>query len=151
MGKSIFIVEDDPDIVELYELLLSEAGYRVLPPVRQGADAGEIYGRLPIKPDILLLDYGLPGKNGLQVAVEIRERDPEVPILVCSAYPSVFQKFAALGRCVCIAKPFASDDLLLALELAMAGRHTGEVRSTRSSGEGSNPAFSRSTPGILGA
>ena len=67
----IFIVDDDESLHRLYKLILKEAGFEVIETAINGKEAIEKYNKLEIKPDIILMDHRMPGKNGLDSMVEI--------------------------------------------------------------------------------
>ena len=69
----IFIAEDDRDLQRLYELLLSMSGYQVLGFASNGDEAIEMYKSFQEKPDIVILDYRMPIKNGVDALKGILE------------------------------------------------------------------------------
>ncbi|CAM5195457.1 phosphate regulon transcriptional regulator PhoB [Oligella ureolytica] len=84
MASTILVVEDEPAIQELIAVNLSFAGHKVL-----RADDAE-QARILIDaelPDLILLDWMLPGLSGLQMARQLRsdERTKEVPIIMLTA------------------------------------------------------------------
>src|SRR5260370_3254785 len=82
----ILVIDDEPDIRESLEILLSAEGYRVdLAP-----NATEGLKRLENSTfDLVLLDLMMPDKSGMQVLEEIRGRDRETPIFLITAYGSI--------------------------------------------------------------
>jgi len=83
-GKTILVVDDDPEIVTMVSLRLGKRGYRVLTAV-DGVQALAIARR--DHPDLVILDVMMPGKNGWEVAKELRA-DPatkDISILVLTA------------------------------------------------------------------
>src|SRR5208337_4419088 len=83
---SILIIDDESEIRESLETLLELEGYRV-----DAAESGEDgLARIAGQPfDLVLLDLALPGKNGLEVLAEIRERDPQLAVIMITAYGTV--------------------------------------------------------------
>ena len=79
----ILIVEDEPDVRELLELLLAQKGYRTAV-AADGVAARELVARGGIRPDLILADYNLPnGINGLQVAAKLQEElHRKIPVVV---------------------------------------------------------------------
>jgi two-component system CheB/CheR fusion protein len=70
-GGSIVIVEDNPDIAELMQITLKQAGYQV----NTFADGVSALAAVPdLKPDAVLLDIGLPGMDGYELAAEMKKR-----------------------------------------------------------------------------
>src|SRR5580692_11747465 len=82
----ILVIDDEPDIRESLEALLSQESYRV----ELAANATEGLKRLEASAyDMVLLDLMMPDKSGLQVLDEVRTRDLETPIFMITAYGSV--------------------------------------------------------------
>ena len=80
---AILVVEDNPEVRELLELVLMDDGQRVAT-AKDGAAAMDLVAQGTIRPDLILADYNLPnGINGLQVASNLREQlHREVPIVI---------------------------------------------------------------------
>src|SRR6201999_1354337 len=88
----ILVIEDDPAIREVLQALLGLGGFRVME--ADTAARGEVESRAR-KPDLLLVDLGLPDGDGLTVIRNVRSWSP-VPIIVLSARTLEEQKIAAL-------------------------------------------------------
>lgn len=104
------IVEDDPDIRAIVRTLLEAEGFRVA----QAASAGRaVVEARSHQPDLVIVDLGLPDRDGQNVIREIRAFSP-VPILVLSARTAEAEKIAALdgGADDYVTKPFSSGELL---------------------------------------
>lgn len=79
------IIEDEPDILNLYYDYLSRIGYKVINRYLNGDTI--ITDIQKEAPDIYLIDYRLPGnKNGIDVAIEILNKFPEASILFITAH-----------------------------------------------------------------
>jgi len=122
---SILVVDDESEIREGLDLLLSSEGYGVT-----SAETGaEGLAKLEDRPfDLLLLDVSLPDRNGLDILREIRHRDPAIPIVLITAYGSVDMARAAFksGAQDYITKPWSNDELLLQVAHAVEGRRLRE-------------------------
>lgn len=110
MPKFVLVAEDDTDILSLVLTVLEDAGYMV--GSTMGADTlTEVRKR---QPDVILLDYQMPGMDGITVAQQIRA-DPDthhIPIVAMTAAgraPIVCQEMDANG---CLGKPFDIDHLV---------------------------------------
>ena len=118
---SILVVDDESEIREGLELLLSGEGYGV-----SSADTGESgLGNLEERPfDLLLLDVSLPDRNGIDLLREIRTRDPHLPIVLITAYGSIDMARAAFknGAMDYITKPWSNDELLAQVAQAVESR-----------------------------
>ncbi len=120
----ILVIEDEPGIRGVLRVLLEAESFRV---IEAGtAERGEIEARAH-KPDLLIVDLGLPDEDGLAVIRRVRQWSP-VPIVVLSARTMESQKVAALdaGADDYVAKPFSAPELL-------ARVRAGLRRSTRGS------------------
>src|SRR5271170_4048799 len=106
----ILIIEDEPAIRGVVRVLLEAQGYRCIE--ADSALRAEIETRSH-KPDLLLLDLGLPDIDGLAVIRQVRTWSP-VPIVVLSARTMEEQKVAALdaGADDYVTKPFSAPELL---------------------------------------
>lgn len=90
--KKVLCVEDDPDMMFLVGMVLEAPEWHVTE-AGDGETALGIIERDP--PDIALVDYMLPGIDGIEVAERLRKRHPECPIVMFSAHPMVAAKAVA--------------------------------------------------------
>jgi DNA-binding NtrC family response regulator len=122
---SILVIDDEAEIREGLELLLSSEGYSVTSAVT--GEAG--LARLEQDPfDLLLLDVSLPGRSGLDLLREIRQRDPHLPVVLITAYGSIDMARQAFksGAQDYITKPWSNDELLAQIASAVEGRRLRE-------------------------
>jgi len=119
----IVIVEDEPGIRDVLRVLLTTAQYRVVEATT--VERGEIEARAH-KPDLLLVDLGLPDKDGVELIRRVRAWS-SVPIIVLSARTAEEQKIAALdaGADDYVTKPFGAAELLARLRAALRRTATG--------------------------
>jgi two-component system KDP operon response regulator KdpE len=124
----VLIVEDDPGIRDVLRVLLAAANYRVVE--AESAARGEIEARSH-KPDVLIVDLGLPDRDGLDVIRAVRAWSA-VPIIVLSARTSEDQKIAALdaGADDYVTKPFGAAELLARVRAALRRTATGALPSS---------------------
>ncbi len=122
---SILVVDDEAEIREGLELLLTSEGYGVT-----SAETGETgLAKLEEQPfDLLLLDVSLPDRNGLELLREIRRRDPYLSVVLITAYGSIDMARAAFksGAQDYITKPWSNDELLAQVAQAVEGRRLRE-------------------------
>src|SRR5579862_7376354 len=117
----ILVIDDEPDIRESLEVLLSSEGYRV----ELAANATEGLKRLEGSTfDLVLLDLMMPDKSGMEVLEEIRARDRETPIFLITAYGSVEVAVNALKRGACdyFSKPWDNEKLLIEIDRMISKR-----------------------------
>jgi PAS domain S-box-containing protein len=109
----ILVVDDDPDVRVFLEDVLDDLGHDVSACDCGPAAIAEV-GR--DCPDLLLLDFAMPGMNGAEVAREVRARCPDLPIVFVTGYAESEQLEAALGSDVkVLRKPFSVDELAAAV------------------------------------
>jgi DNA-binding NtrC family response regulator len=122
---SILVVDDESEIREGLELLLNTEGYETA-----SAETGEAgLTKLEEEPfDLVLLDVSLPDRNGLEVLREIRRRDPNLSVVLITAYGSIDMARAAFksGAQDYITKPWSNDELLIQVAQAVEGRRLRE-------------------------
>jgi NO-binding membrane sensor protein with MHYT domain/CheY-like chemotaxis protein/nitrogen-specific signal transduction histidine kinase len=112
----ILLVDDDPELRVVFAAALEASGHVVT----SAADGPAALALLDqAAPDVLLLDFAMPGMNGVEVASEIRRRKPGLPIIFASGFPDVGAIEAIEGSPAILRKPFHMDELLRALEDAL--------------------------------
>ncbi len=117
-GERILVVDDEKMIRWTLTRSLGEAGYAV-EEASTAAEALEAVERET--PDLVLLDFKLPDRTGVEVLREIRRVAPEVPVILITAFGTVEGAVAAMkeGAYDYRSKPFDIDDLLLAVRRAL--------------------------------
>lgn len=118
---AILVIEDDPSIQKLLKLTLEANGYKVI--AADSATAG-LACFLSESPVLVLLDLGLPDRDGIEVLEEIRGLKG-TPVIVVSARDQERQKVLALdaGADDYIVKPFSTQELFARIRVAL--RHHG--------------------------
>jgi two-component system, OmpR family, KDP operon response regulator KdpE len=113
----ILVVDDEPPIRKLLRTGLGAQGYEVLD-APSGKTALEL---LAEKPDLVILDLGLPDIDGLELLRRIRDLQGSVPIVVLSSRGDEAGKVAALdfGADDYVTKPFGMDELLARMRAAL--------------------------------
>ncbi len=129
----ILLIDDDPGLSEVIELLLVREGYAVR---RAGTVKAGIEGVRGAEIDLVITDLKLPDGTGLNVIAAIRATRPALPIIMITSYSSIESAIGALraGAVDYIIKPFDNDDLLHAVARALTeGRMKREnaVRGSR--------------------
>src|SRR5580693_7070667 len=117
----ILVIDDEPDIREGLEALLTSENYRV----ELASNAGEGLKRLEQSTfDLVLLDLMMPDKSGMQVLEEIRARDQETPVFLITAYGSIQVAVDALKRGASdyFSKPWDNEKLLIEIERMISKR-----------------------------
>jgi len=117
MAQQILIVDDEPNILATVAPLLRNNSYAVLSAM-SGRAALEIVER--DKPDLIVLDLGLPDLDGIEVCRQVRQTS-SAPIIVLSARGAEGDKVAALdaGADDYVTKPFGAEELLARIRAAL--------------------------------
>lgn len=116
----LLVIEDDPAIRRLLRVTLERAGHAVA----EAGTAREALSLLPIeKPQVVLLDLGLPDRDGLEL-VQLLKRGGEATLIVVSAREATSEKVAALdlGADDYLVKPFDTEELLARIRAALRHR-----------------------------
>lgn len=117
MARTVMIVDDDADIVDMTRLVLEGGGYAVVP-ARSGPEALRVLEER--RPDLILLDVNMPEMDGWQVLrlLKLDERTAGIPVAMFSIKTEVRDKVHGLqeGAFDYIAKPFSHDELLARVE-----------------------------------
>src|SRR5438067_479618 len=122
---SVLIIDDEIAIRESLETLLEFEGYSV-----QSAETGEQglvkLGERPY--DLVLLDFALPDRNGLEILRDIRDRDPQLAVIMITAYGTVDNAVRAMqnGATNFIQKPWDNEKLLADVRAAVGRRRAEE-------------------------
>lgn len=118
-ARRIVIVEDDPKLIEVFRMIFSKSGYKVFI-----SDTGENALELvkKNKPDVILLDLILPDIQGDKILQDIKEYNPNIPIVICSATSDINLSVATMkyGAYDYIMKPFDAKKLLKMVKKAIS-------------------------------
>jgi two-component system response regulator AtoC len=115
------VIDDDPGVRDYMEALVSRQGYRVY----AAADGEQALARLDdVRPDLVTLDVVLPGMDGLETLRRIKQRMPEVPVVMLSGHGQARNIVEAmrLGASDFLRKPFEVEELELAFQKALEKR-----------------------------
>lgn len=123
----VLVIDDEPPIRKLLRVGLGTQGYLTL----EAPNGKTALALLAEKPDLVLLDLGLPDVQGLELLRTIRSRDERVPIVILSSRGDEAAKVEALdiGADDYVTKPFGMDELLARMRAAM--RHQLQVQGER--------------------
>lgn len=133
--SNILVVEDEPAIREMLRATLERSGYKVME-AADGLQAERVMG--DDRPDMILMDWMLPGTSGLDLTRRLR-RDPglrEIPIIMLTARGEEASKVAGLDAGVddYVTKPFSPRELMARIKAVMRRAH-GNLEQQVTAGE----------------
>ena len=111
MAKKILILDDNEDILEMMKIALEDEGHEVECMV----NTNDIYKTIShTKPDLLIVDYILPGINGGELCHQVKTnpKTEHIPVIMVSGHQRVLQSLGTYGADVFIAKPFSLEDIV---------------------------------------
>ncbi|MBN2580983.1 MAG: response regulator [Pirellulales bacterium] len=123
-NPSLLVVDDEEVVCQACRRIFSRQGFQVEvnTDARQGLALAteKDYG-------IILLDIKMPNLDGIHFLERLREKKPDVPVLIITGYPSIPNAAAAmrLGACDYITKPFTSEEIIQAVHRVMSTRSSG--------------------------
>lgn len=115
--SAVLCIDDEPAILRLLDVVLGRDGHSVI----AAKDARAALATVDLQPiDAIVLDLGLPDRDGIELLATLRARTP-APIIVLSARTDVSEKVTALdlGASDYVTKPFEGDELLARLRAAL--------------------------------
>jgi CheY-like chemotaxis protein len=113
VSETVLLVDDDPELIEIGEVVLKDAGYRVLT-ANDGEEAIDIYRRNSEHISLVILDLIMPTMSGIQCLMELKKIDDSVKVLVASGYSPDNQVAEAMsaGASGFLGKPYIFSRLL---------------------------------------
>ena len=119
--KKILVVDDEPFVCDAVKMMLTFDGHSV-ETASSAKAALELFA--PGKFDLVITDYAMPQMKGDELAVQIKSRAPDQPIVMITAYAEMLTASHSplTGVDSVISKPFLLDDLRSAIASATAGR-----------------------------
>jgi CheY-like chemotaxis protein len=107
--KSVLVVDDDPNIVKTYKLVLESVGYRV-DTARNGVEA--IFKSKKVHHDLIIIDMNLPDMLGNQLAEQMRKEKPDIKIIMITGYSSYVEQLDEFNIDEMLMKPIPPEDLV---------------------------------------
>jgi DNA-binding response OmpR family regulator len=116
-AETILVIDDDPDVRAFISESLEELGYRVFQ-ANDGKSGLSAFAAE--KPDLVVLDFIMPGLSGADVAGRILAKQPQQPILFVSGYSETDSIRSIAPNAPLLTKPFRADALSKAVRGALA-------------------------------
>jgi len=127
MSQKILIVDDEKKICNILTQILSDEGYTVRA-VGSGEEAITVVDSFDS--ELILMDQNMPGMNGIEAMTHVKEKHPDMSIIILTAYGSIPLAVEAIkkGAYDYISKPFDNEELLLVIRRALErNRLTEEI------------------------
>ncbi len=102
---NVFIVDDEQEIRILYEKLLRLYGFKVVAVASNGEQAVYQYKKFAIKPDVIIMDYKMPVKDGLETTEEILKLNKNQKIIIVSGDYGIKNAALSIGTVAFEEKP----------------------------------------------
>ena len=119
--KKILLIDDDPDVIAVLQVLLKKNGYEVASASREE----EAYNQVKFfKPDLIVLDVLLSGVDGRIICKKLKSSSASkhIPIIMFSAHPGAQKNMEEFGADDFISKPFESNKLLERIEVQLSNQ-----------------------------
>ena len=100
---NVFIIDDDLSVLELYKKLCGILELNIIDKAKDGEEAVSKFRKFITKPDLIVMDYHMPCKNGLEATQDILKIDETAKIVIVSGDPTIKQKALASGA-ICFKK-----------------------------------------------
>jgi len=126
---TVLVIDDEEVMREILESLLTQEGYRVKL-ATSGQEGLEIAGREPI--DLAIVDVMLPDRSGIDVLDELKKSDPELVVVMITAFASVETAIEAMKRGAqdYVTKPFKNDEVRVVVANGMKQRRLVDENRT---------------------
>ncbi|SDJ01651.1 response regulator [Salimicrobium halophilum] len=120
MAERVLIVDDAAFMRMMVKDILTKNGYEVVGEAENGQQAVDMYSEH--KPDLVTLDITMPEKDGIQALKEIKEKDADANVIMCSAMGQQAMVVDAIqaGAKDFIVKPFQADRVIEAIQKALS-------------------------------
>jgi len=138
----LLIVDDEQSVRYSFKKLFNSSNYKI----SEAGNADEAIAAFnKEKPNLVILDIEMPGKDGIQVLKEIKELSPKTPVIIITAYGSGDRVIKAMkyGAYEYVEKPFDIPRLIFIIEDALKNSSTEEVKPAEDSHKRKTPPFNR--------
>ncbi len=125
--KTILLVDDEPDVLEIVGETLKTLGYKVIP--RLDAESALSVIRDGTDVDLIITDYRMPEINGVEFLMILRKALPSIPVIMLTGHSSVeiYLKSLSLGAFEYLHKPFKEKELYQIVKSALQRSEAGST------------------------
>jgi two-component system, NtrC family, response regulator HydG len=143
---NILVIDDDADICTLLNRYLSKNGFTVTTAYTGKAALESIINKMP---DIVLCDFRLEDMNGIELLEQIKQKNPELPVIIMTGYSDVRTavNIMKMGAYDYVTKPLLPEEILLTLKRALANPEKPTTVSQNGQSEPEAGKKSRKTKG----
>lgn len=106
------VVEDDPTLQIFYTQVIKLNGLKLMGVANNGEQAISMYASFKKKPSVILMDYRMPIKNGIEASKEILKMNPKQKIIFTTADNEIKEQALDLGIVDFKCKPFTVEDII---------------------------------------
>jgi DNA-binding NtrC family response regulator len=125
--RRILLVEDEPFVREATCSILRNAGFEVLP-AEDAREAMKVYEECGRRVDLVMTDMVLPGRTGQQLGQDLRQRSPEVAVLVTSGYgEAAYETESPAAHTYFLAKPYSRRGLVEKIQTILEAGSLGRA------------------------
>jgi signal transduction histidine kinase/ActR/RegA family two-component response regulator len=121
IGATVLLVDDDEAVREVAASILRDAGYGIAEAGSGGAALDLLQREARV--DLMVVDFAMPGMNGVDLAREVNSKFPAIPVLFVTGYADV-SAFAEIGEARLVKKPFLGDELVTKVQATLANPET---------------------------
>ncbi len=109
----ILVIDDEQSVLEVLRKILQFEGYDVIT-ATNGEEGVELFRQTPC--DLVITDMVMPGKDGLQTILDLRQEDPDLPVIAVSGGGTISKErylvvAGYLDKVITIAKPFSVESI----------------------------------------
>jgi two-component system chemotaxis response regulator CheY len=124
--NSVAIIEDEPDLVDVYVRLCTLKNLRISFIAYDGIQAVEIFKNTPL-PDVILIDHRMPNMTGINAMKKMLEIDPDAKFVVLSADEEVQDEALTAGARAFMKKPASLMEIYAVIAKVLDGSMTGDT------------------------
>lgn len=142
-SSKILIVDDEPDMLEMLDMIITDKTNHRVVTTNNPLEVGELLAKDNF--NLVITDLKMPVMDGMDVIAEVKSRDPDIPVVVITAFGTIESAEEAVRRGAYdfITKPFRKEQILVTIDRALDWqRLVRENRELKRSRQSSTPTES---------